>query len=97
MHHVHGSGTLNINDYKGDNYNKIYIELTDKDVSDMSDSEKAEIFYTLDGTLPTVESNRYVAPFEVNENITIKAIARQIGFFASDPAIINSSSNIKMS
>ena len=37
------TGALNINDYKGDNYKKIYIELTDKDVSDMSDSEKAEM------------------------------------------------------
>lgn len=37
------TGALNINDYKGDNYQKIYLELTSKEVSKMSDLEKAEM------------------------------------------------------
>lgn len=37
------TGSLNINDYKEENYKKIYIELIDKDVEDLSDIEKNEI------------------------------------------------------
>ena len=36
-------GSLNINDYKEDNYKKIYLELTGKDVIKLSDVEKNEI------------------------------------------------------
>lgn len=61
------------------------------------DSDETEIYYTLDGSIPTTESHLYTSPFHVNENTTIKAIAKRIGFFASDPAVINSSSKIKIS
>lgn len=89
--------TINVSEHRHSKCKRPQIKIISGIVHITSDSEKSEIFYTLDGTLPTVESNRYVAPFEVNENITIKAIARQIGFYASDPAIINSSSKIKIS
>ncbi len=42
------TGSLNINDYKEDNYKKIYLELTDKDVTQLSDSEKNEIDENID-------------------------------------------------
>ena len=34
------TGSLNINDYKEDNYKRVYTELTDKDVTQLSDIEK---------------------------------------------------------
>lgn len=36
-------GALNINDYKEDNYKKIYLDLTSRDVSKLSEKEKAEM------------------------------------------------------
>ena len=37
------SGKWNINDYKEDNYKRIYLELISKDVSDLTENEKAEM------------------------------------------------------
>lgn len=37
------TGAFNINDYKGDNYQKMYFELISKNISDLSESEKAEM------------------------------------------------------
>lgn len=37
------NGTLNINDYKEANYKKIYLDLTSKDVSELSEKEKSEM------------------------------------------------------
>lgn len=37
------TGSLNINDYKEDNYKRIYLELTSKDVSELTEAEKAEM------------------------------------------------------
>ena len=37
------SGKWNINDYKPENYKKIYLELISKDVSELSEKEKAEM------------------------------------------------------
>ena len=42
------TGSLNINDYKEDNYKRIYTELTDKDVTKLSDIEKNEIDENID-------------------------------------------------
>ena len=37
------TGVLNINDYKGDNYQKMYYDLISKNVTELSDAEKAEM------------------------------------------------------
>lgn len=37
------TGSLNINDYKEDNYKRIYLELISKDVSELTENEKAEM------------------------------------------------------
>ena len=37
------TGSLNINDYKEDNYKRMYSELTSKEISDLSEDEKAEM------------------------------------------------------
>ena len=42
------TGSLNINDYKEDNYKKIYLELTGKDVNNISEIEKNEIDENID-------------------------------------------------
>ncbi len=36
-------GQLNVNDYKQQNYNKVYTELISKDISDLSEKEKSEM------------------------------------------------------
>lgn len=37
------TGALNINDYKGDNYQKMYYDLISKNVTELSEAEKAEM------------------------------------------------------
>lgn len=44
----------------------------------------AEIFYTKDGTVPTILSLRYSAPFEINETTMVKAAALKKGWTKSD-------------
>ena len=46
----------------------------------------AKIYYTLDGTNPTEESDLYVAPIALTETTTVKAIAIEEGKSASDVA-----------
>ena len=52
-------------------------------------TEGATIYYTLDGTTPTIESNVYTSPFTVTENGTIKAIAVKEGYENSAVADFN--------
>ena len=42
------------------------------------------IYYTLDGTTPTVESSLYTAPIILKRNCTVKAVAIRNGYFDSD-------------
>ena len=46
----------------------------------------ATVYYTLDGSDPTVNSTVYTEPIAVNENVTIKAIAMKEGFEDSEIA-----------
>lgn len=43
----------------------------------------ATIYFTLDGSTPNEQSQRYTAPFTIDKGITIKAIAYQNGFKTS--------------
>lgn len=42
------TGTLNINDYKEDNYKKLYLELNSKEVSELTEKEKSEMDENVD-------------------------------------------------
>ena len=44
-----------------------------------STTSGATIYYTLDGSTPTTSSQVYEAPFLVFSNLTVKAIATEIG------------------
>lgn len=44
---------------------------------------ETEIFYTLDGTTPTQNSKKYTGEFEINDEVSIKAIAYKKGFKTS--------------
>ena len=46
----------------------------------------AVIYYTTDGSAPTVKSPRYTGPFEVSATTTVKAIAVRPGYRPSDAA-----------
>lgn len=46
----------------------------------------AKIYYTTDGTEPTVDSNLYEGSFELSENCTVKAIATKENFQNSEVA-----------
>src|SRR4051812_49820809 len=45
----------------------------------------ATIYYTTDGTAPTAQSTRYLAPFLVASNLTLKAVAIADG----KPGLVN--------
>lgn len=49
-----------------------------------STTEDADIYYTTDGTAPTVSSTKYTAPFEISvASATVKAIATKSGYLNS--------------
>ncbi|HEV2279539.1 MAG TPA: family 16 glycosylhydrolase [Acidobacteriaceae bacterium] len=54
----------------------------------------AKIYYTTDGSTPTTSSIRYLAPFLVDTNVTIKAIATATGYSSSAVASQTYSPNI---
>ena len=49
-------------------FNAMNVEIT-------NNAENATVYYTTDGTDPTVESSVYSEPFEIEETTTVKAIA----------------------
>jgi uncharacterized protein YjdB len=51
-----------------------------------TNTEGANIYYTLDGTSPTISSYRYTEPIIVHANTIIKAIAVKPGIGTSDVA-----------
>ena len=48
------------------------------------ETAKTTIYYTTDGSEPTVESVQYTGPFVVDKNCTIKAIAVRTNYYNSD-------------
>lgn len=57
-----------------------------QEVTITCDTEGAEIYYTIDGSEPTVESARYTVPFTVRTTTTIKAFAVKNGMTDSEVA-----------
>ncbi len=49
----------------------------------ISETEGADIHYTLDGSVPTAASAKYSAPIEINRDTRIKAIAVKAGLLSS--------------
>ena len=52
-------------------------------VSITTETANADIYYTTDGSTPTVESTKYTAPFHVTQNGTVKAVAKRTNYFDS--------------
>lgn len=50
------------------------------EISISTDTEGANIYYTLDGSNPTSGSTQYAVPFSVTETTTVKAIATREGW-----------------
>jgi len=59
-----------------------------KKIELVSETEGADIYYTLDGTTPTIKSNKYSEPFYINKSLTLKSIAVKKGYVNSDVKVI---------
>lgn len=55
----------------------------DVTISISNAANNTETYYTLDGTLPTKKSLKYIAPFSINNTATVKAISFKNGFIPS--------------
>ncbi len=60
------------------------IDITDGVISMTTETEGATIYYTADGSIPTIESTEYTEPFSITESATIKAIAIKNGYLDSE-------------
>jgi len=65
----------------------------DTEVALSTETEDAEIFYTLDGTKPTTKSTKYTEAIVVSEAVTIKAIAIKEGM--TNSAVLEAAYTIK--
>lgn len=54
-----------------------------------ADEEDAEIYYTIDGSTPTINSFRYTEPVVIDKNLTLKAIAFHEDYNTSEVLIKN--------
>jgi len=57
-----------------------------QDVTINCETDGATIYYTVDGTEPTIESNIYTSPISLSETATVKAMATKDGMLASEVA-----------
>ena len=65
------------------------ITINKRNVEISCETEDAEIYYTLDGTIPNANSTKYSGAFKVNENCTVKAIATKESWQDSEIAVEN--------
>ena len=59
------------------------FQQTDKELAIITQTEGATVYYTLDGSEPTIESNRYDGSITLTRNGTVKAIAVKDGYLNS--------------
>lgn len=60
------------------------ISNNDNVISISSTTEESTIYYTLDGSTPTVESKRYIGPVSLTQNCIVKAFAVAAGYKNSE-------------
>ena len=48
---------------------------------------EGDIYYTTDGSEPTIESEKYTGPLKISENTPVSAIAVKSGYLPSDPVV----------
>ena len=59
----------------------------------VSNVAEAQIYYTLDGSEPTIESTLYASPIVINESCTLKAVAVLDGY--EDSGVLTESYTVK--
>ena len=61
---------------------------TEQTITMSSDSGRSDIYYTLDGSEPTLMSTHYTGPFTLSETTTVKARAYRVGWLPSETITI---------
>lgn len=62
--------------------NDIYVDIDTK--IELTTTDNSDIYYTLDGSIPTNKSIKYQQPITINKNTIIKAISYKDGYIESD-------------